>query len=304
MMNKLFSHGKLLISSEYVILDGAIALAIPTKLGQELLFEEKQDNQPIIYWESLCQGNLWLKTKINYHNWQIIETNNNEASIFIRNVLKQIQELSPLKFNGNISYIFKSNLEFPQNFGLGSSSTLLNNLAQWANIDAYLLNQRVLGGSGYDIAVAKEAQPILYQTKQGKKIITPIYFSPKFKDELIFIHLNQKQNSREGISLYQSKTKSEMLISEFSTLTKKIISCEDIEQFSEIINLHEDLLSKFLGLTKVKDLYFSNCPVFIKSLGAWGGDFILTRKFENYHNYFIQKGFKNIFTWEELILHP
>lgn len=303
MMNRIFSHGKLLISSEYVILDGALALAIPTKLGQELFFKETKDNSPFVFWESYCQGKLWLKTKINYLSWEIIETTNHEASAFILNVLKEIQKAAPHKFDGETLYTFKANLEFPQDFGLGSSSTLLNNLAQWANIDAYLLNEKVLGGSGYDIAIAKEAQPILYQITLGEKRVSPILFSPKFKDELIFIHLNQKQNSREGIRLYHSKKKSESLIMKFSKITEQIISCDNIERFSEIMNLHEDLLSEFLDLKKVKDLYFSDCPVFIKSLGAWGGDFVMTRKFTNYEDYFTQKGFNKIFTWEEMILN-
>jgi mevalonate kinase len=31
-----YSHGKLLITSEYAVLDGAKALALPTRLGQKL----------------------------------------------------------------------------------------------------------------------------------------------------------------------------------------------------------------------------------------------------------------------------
>lgn len=41
-MNTIFSHGKLLLSSEYVILDGALALAIPTQMGQSFSFEEEK----------------------------------------------------------------------------------------------------------------------------------------------------------------------------------------------------------------------------------------------------------------------
>ena len=35
-----FSKGKLLLTSEYFVLDGALSLAIPTKLGQDLLVEK------------------------------------------------------------------------------------------------------------------------------------------------------------------------------------------------------------------------------------------------------------------------
>jgi mevalonate kinase len=38
-MQTFYSHGKLLISAEYAVLDGALALALPTKFGQSLHIE-------------------------------------------------------------------------------------------------------------------------------------------------------------------------------------------------------------------------------------------------------------------------
>ena len=301
-MNYFFSHGKLLLTSEYMILDGALALAIPTQFGQKLTIQEIEDAQSLIIWESLCQNQLWVKTKINYKNWKILESNLTDSALFIMNIIKEIQKLSSDKFKKNTSYLIKSNLEFPQNFGLGSSSTLLTNLAKWAKINPFELNENILGGSGYDIAVAQNSSAILYQVKDKIRHIENINFSPKFKNELLFIHLNQKQNSREGIKLYHSKNKSQQLIQEFSEITKSIVQCNDINSFSELINLHEKKLSQFLGLKTAKEIYFPDCPVFIKSLGAWGGDFIMSRKFNGYQKYFKEKGFESIFTWQDLIL--
>ena len=301
-MNYFFSHGKLLLTSEYMILDGALALAIPTQFGQKLTIQEIEDAQSLIIWESLCQNQLWVKTKINYKNWKILESNLTDSALFIKNIIKEIQKLSSDKFKKNTSYLIKSNLEFPQNFGLGSSSTLLTNLAKWAKINPFELNENILGGSGYDIAVAQNSFAILYQIKDKIRHIEKINFSPKFKNELLFIHLNQKQNSREGIKLYHSKNKSQQLIQEFSEITKSIVQCNDINSFSELMNIHEKKLSQFLGLKTAKEIYFSDCPVFIKSLGAWGGDFVMSKKFDGYQKYFTQKGFKNVFTWQNLIL--
>ena len=301
-MNYFFSHGKLLLTSEYMILDGALALAIPTQFGQKLTIQEIEDAQSLIIWESLCQNQLWVKTKINYKNWKILESNLTDSALFIMNIIKEIQKLSSDKFKKNTSYLIKSNLEFPQNFGLGSSSTLLTNLARWAKITPFELNENILGGSGYDIAVAQNSSAILYQIKDKIRHIEKINFLPKFKNELLFIHLNQKQNSREGIKLYHSKNKSQLLIQEFSEITKSIVQCNDINSFSELMNIHEKKLSQFLGLKTAKEIYFSDCPVFIKSLGAWGGDFVMSKKFDDYQKYFTQKGFKNVFTWQNLIL--
>lgn len=301
-MNHFFSHGKLLLTSEYIILDGALALAIPTQLGQGLILEEIEDAQSLITWESFCQNQPWVKTKINYKTWEILESNLTDSALFIMKIMKEIQKLSSNKFKKNTSYLIKSNLEFPQNFGLGSSSTLLTNLSKWAKINPFELNENILGGSGYDVAIAQNSSAILYQIKDEIRHIEQIHFSPKFKEELLFIHLNQKQNSREGIQLYRSKSKSQPLIQEFSEITKSIVQCNDINNFSELMNLHEKKLSQFLELKTAKEIYFPDCPVFIKSLGAWGGDFIMSRKFNGYQKYFKEKGFESIFTWQDLIL--
>lgn len=301
MKNHFFSPGKLLLTSEYVILDGAKGLALPTKWGQELETEEIEDGQHIIFWETYHQDKLWLKIKIDYSNWNIIETYLEDAAQFIVKVLKNCQEKSTIKFHKNDSYILKSNLQFPPDFGLGSSSTLLNNLADWTAVDAFWLNDASLGGSGYDIAVAQEKSPILFMKGESGNIIQPVTYNPSFKDDLLFVYLNQKQNSREGISLYRSKNKSETLIDQFTRITDKVLECNTIEEFSELMTLHEKELSHFLGIIPCKEKYFKNCPSFIKSLGAWGGDFILTSKFRDYQNYFLNLGYKYFFDYNFLI---
>ena len=300
-MSSIFSPGKLLLTSEYVVLDGALALAVPTKWGQEFFVDEISDGKSVIIWEALHEGKPWLNAEINYQSWEILNCNLQQPAEFILKVLKNVQQLSLIKFKDNCSYRLKTNLQFPANYGLGSSSTLMNNLAEWAKINPYQLNEMSLGGSGYDIAVAKEKSAILYQIINDEKSVRAIDYNPKFKDELIFIHLNQKQDSREGIQLYHSKLKSPELIQEFSSLTKEVLKCEDLEKFSHLMEVHEQKLSTFLGIETVKEKYFENCPVFIKSLGAWGGDFVLTSKFPGFETYFQGKGFSTIFSWKDLI---
>ncbi|TXF76235.1 GYDIA family GHMP kinase [Chryseobacterium sp.] len=300
-MGKIFSPGKLLLTSEYVVLDGALALAVPTQLGQEFFFEEFADEKSLIRWEAFHQGILWLKVELSHQNWEIITSNLREPGEFILKVLQNAQRLSGSTFQKGISYHLKTNLQFPADYGLGSSSTLMNNLAEWANVDPYRLNELSLGGSGYDIAVAREKAAVLYQNLPERKV-KKINFSPEFRNELLFIHLNRKQNSREGINLYKSKEKSKELVEEFSSLTLEIIKCETPEKFSELMEVHEQKLSDFLGIPTVKEKYFADAPVFVKSLGAWGGDFVLTSKFPGFKAYFRDKGFSSVFAWSELVL--
>ncbi len=296
----IFSHGKLLLTSEYVVLDGALALALPTKWGQEFFVSEHPDGKSLINWTALHQGKFWLNAIIDYQNGKVVSTNIPESAAFVLKVLMKVKELSFFQLKDDSSYSIKTDLQFPANFGLGSSSTLMNNLAQWAEIDAFELNETCLGGSGYDIAVAQERSAILYQN-QPERIVKKIDFNPSFKNDLIFIHLNQKQNSREGINLYRSKEKSPQLIEEFSTLTKRVLQVQTLEEFSEFMMLHEKKLSEFLGIETVKEKYFETCPSFVKSLGAWGGDFVMSSKFSGYENYFSGKGFSSVFNYEDLI---
>lgn len=290
-----------MLTSEYVALDGALVLAVPTKTGQEFFFEEYDDGNSTVFWEAYHQDRLWLSAEINYTTWNIITAKIPKAAEFIVNVLRKIQQLSSQKFQNRISYKLKTNLQFPANFGLGSSSTLMNNLAEWSGTDPYQLNELCLGGSGYDIAVAHEKSAVLFSNNEGNKSIQKVEYKPPFSDQIIFIHLNKKQNSRAGISLYKSRQKSPELISEFSDITQQIFETKSLATFSELLTLHEEKLSQYLDLITVKEKYFTDCPVFVKSLGAWGGDFIMSRKFEGFREYFREKWFSNILEWDELI---
>ena len=73
-MQKYYSNGKLLLSGEYLILDGAYGLALPTSLGQEMIVSNG-NLDGVLSWESLDKkGDDWFKgsyslpdlTLINY----------------------------------------------------------------------------------------------------------------------------------------------------------------------------------------------------------------------------------------------
>ena len=49
-----YSHGKLLLSGEYVVLDGALSLAIPTKYGQSLILESIEESK--FLWKSFDEN--------------------------------------------------------------------------------------------------------------------------------------------------------------------------------------------------------------------------------------------------------
>ena len=59
------SNGKILLCSEYLILEGAKAIALPSKLTQDLQVTECQNE--IIEWQSFDENNdLWFEEKFYF----------------------------------------------------------------------------------------------------------------------------------------------------------------------------------------------------------------------------------------------
>jgi len=196
-------------------------------------------------------------------------------------------------------------LTFPKNWGLGTSSTLIYSVAKWAEVNAFVLLGKTFGGSGYDIACAGAERNILYSKINGVAEWSNCKFNPLFKHQLYFVFLGKKQNSREGIAHYRKMDKKESLVAEFSFFTKKILECKAFSKFEKLLEQHENLVSITLNLQKVKNLYFDDYWGSVKSLGAWGGDFVLVtsnRSETETRKYFNDKGFEVFIKYEEMIL--
>jgi mevalonate kinase len=302
MAREFYSNGKLLITGEYAVLDGAKAWAIPTKYGQSLIVIETESKN--IEWTSLDdKGRVWFEAKYDLESMTEISSSNSEISKTLHKTLIETQKLNPHFLADGLGYTIESKLTFPKDWGLGSSSTLINNIAQWANINPYQLLENTFGGSGYDIACAQHNTPIIYQLENRKPSVEEVNFNPDFTDQLFFIHLNKKQNSREGISQYrQLNFSTEELVNSIGDITSKMASCHDLVTFETLMDQHETILSKTLKTPTVKKSLFDEYTGSIKSLGAWGGDFILVTGDKASMAYFKQKGYSTIIPYSEMIL--
>jgi len=301
-MQTFYSHGKLLISAEYAVLDGALALALPTKFGQFLSVETTSENT--ILWKSISnEGVVWFEAEFKIDaDLKISTTDTSAIAQRLLQVLNVLQQLNPTHFEAQKGYLLTSTLEFPENWGLGSSSTLINNLAQWAEVDAFELLERTFGGSGFDIACAQQASGILYQLKEGTPSIKPVNFSPPFLEALFFVHRNQKQNSRDGIASYKTHTKNQTLdFSELNGLTLDLLNCTDLKTFESLLEQHERYISTLIQQPPLKEVLFSDYKGAIKSLGAWGGDFFLATGNATAMDYFKSKGFTTVVGYSEMI---
>ena len=297
-----YSNGKLLLTGEYVVLDGAVSLAIPTKFGQSLIVEPL--NEPKIKWKSLDEhGDIWYEDTFSIKDLKSERQNHpHEISQRMIQILGATQQLNPEFLETGEGYRIITQLNFPRNWGLGTSSTLINNIASWAKIDAYQLLEKTFGGSGYDIACAQNNRPISYQLLSNEPIVNQVEFHPNFKDHIFFVYLNKKQNSREGIAHYKSNnSRITEEIDAINEITKRMIHCENLFEFQILIDKHEEIISNILSQKSIKEALFKDFIGSIKSLGAWGGDFVMVASQKNPSDYFKSKGFETILSYEELI---
>lgn len=311
-IHKYYSNGKLLLTGEYVVLDGALSLALPSTYGQYLSVTKTESKK--MTWESRDDYNsTWFKTTLNADvlktlntdadTTTIVESSSNKEIVkTLLKILAAAKSLNPSFLNDD-GYEITTTLTFPRNWGLGSSSTLINNIARWANIDAYQLLWKSFPGSGYDIACAQQQQPVLYRVNNKKPVVKPVEFYPPFADQLYFVHLNKKQNSREGIQRYQNRKENKVdVINTISDITKKITATKTLNDFETLITEHETLIAGLLQLPKIKDRLFSDYFGTIKSLGAWGGDFILATGNKETLSYFKTKGFSTVIPYDQMVI--
>ena len=300
-MKTFYSNGKLLLTSEYLVLDGALALAIPTKFGQSLTVKNLANHE--IIWKSHDhQGTIWFEGRfsISQNNIKHVTSSDIEISNRLLQILNAAKKLNVSFLN--TGFEVTTTLNFQKNWGLGTSSTLINNIAQWAQIDPYKLLGLTFGGSGFDVACAQNNTPITYQLNNSIRLVNLIDFNPPFKSHLYFVYLNRKQNSRESIASYKQKMTSQDAIEKASRLTQNIIQAKDLKTFCNLIEAHEILISNLLNINPIKQMLFPNFKGSIKSLGGWGGDFILAVSQDNPLSYFESKGFKTVIPYSEMVL--
>lgn len=304
MKKTFYSNGKLLITGEYLVLDGAQAFALPTKQGQNLIIEEGKKDQ--IQWKSFdFDGTIWFEDTVLFE--EIISGKTSDTSSVKSTLIEILHEgykMNPNFLNTEEGYKVSTELTFPRNWGLGTSSTLINNIAQWLQIDAFTLLKNSFGGSGYDIGCAQNNCPIVFEIKARQPTVKHIEFHPEFTKDLYFVYLNKKQNSKTAIEAYQKNKKTNLaeIITATNNLTKAAYQAKTLADFETVLREHENNLSAILETPTVQAQLFPDFEGTIKSLGAWGGDFVLAASTTNPTAYFNAKGFDTVIPFEEMIL--
>ncbi|KFF16250.1 GYDIA family GHMP kinase [Flavobacterium hydatis] len=304
MKTTFYSNGKLLITGEYLVLDGAKAFALPTKFGQNLIVAQGENQE--IQWKSYDADNqIWFQDTITFA--EIIDNPEPETETVkttLINILHEAYILNPEFITQSEGYQISTQLTFPKNWGLGTSSTLLNNIAQWTKIDAFTLLKNSFGGSGYDIACAQNNTPILYHLQQDLPIVEKIDFKPEFSQNLHFVYLNKKQSSKAAISAYYNNKNNNLakIIISNDKITQTVIQAKTGKEFAKALATHEAEMSNVLEMQTIKERLFPDFDGVIKSLGAWGGDFVMAISKDDPTEYFTTKGYETIIPYNEMIL--
>jgi mevalonate kinase len=226
-----------------------------------------------------------------------------------QNTAKRLQEILIFATKENPFFLLeggkvKTYLEFNNLWGLGSSSTLIVNIASWAKINPYKLLNSSFGGSGYDVACGLADGPIFYSKKQSNPKVESIFLSPIFFEKLYFVYLNQKVDSQKAVRDFDLNKVNTRIIKKLDNLTEEMSSTYDINKFKNAMEEHEKIIGSMIKKRPIKDVLFSNFTGSIKSLGAWGGDFILVTENEDRdtEKYFKKMGYNTVIPWKEMSL--
>jgi mevalonate kinase len=298
------SQAKLMVSGEYLVLKGARSLALPLKFGQKLTVSVIE-GESMLRWKSMIKDKIWFSTSILLPDFRVKESNFAEISAMLCKILLAAKTLNPGFLVSRKEFLATSVMDFDPEWGMGSSSSLISNIAYWADCDPFRLNGLIFNGSGCDVACARSSAPIVYELRDDKPFYRKADFHPSFRHQLYFVYLNRKQNSQRSIQELDRAAIPASDIQTISELAIGLVSAHNIETFQLMMDQHEEIIGKIIHQVPIKALHFNDFNGSVKSLGAWGGDFILAASSaseEYVRNYFINKNLTTIFKYNEIVL--
>ena len=294
------SHGKLMITGEYFVLHGAKSLLLPTKFFQDMTVSTFNE-EALVLWESYDQNNnKWFSAEFDLPNLSIRGSETKEKN-FLKKILDFVAKKKPNIFENNSGLNFKTRMDFNRSWGLGSSAILINNLSNYFGLDPFEVSKNVTNSSGADIASTKISKPIIFSVNDKKPYYKEVHFNPPFSKNLLFVYLNKKQISEKEVEKFKKIRIEDDEIRTISEITNQVLRCKKIDDFNDLIEKHESIISSKIKKETVKNSLFKDFNGSIKSLGAWGGDFVLACGHNNLKNYFKNKGFGISYSFNEML---
>jgi mevalonate kinase len=294
-----FAHGKLLLTSEYVVLDGVPGLAVPTVLGQRLEATEEVGSS-ILHWSAVdSDGRVWLDGLLERTpgGWKASD----DALEPVAQLLNATEKIGQRTLPGGQ---IRTQLEFPSNYGWGSSSTLISLVAQWQGIDVLALHFATQNGSGYDAVCATASGPLWYRKTADQTAewhSTSLAHWPH--DSLYLVHLGHKQQSAADVVRYRSLTPSLSDLKGIEKAARALFEATTFDTWGHAAREHETRMAALLGRTPVSEGALQGYPHACKSLGAWGGDFVLVQVADGSDlQWFKDQGFSTAVPWKTSVV--
>lgn len=298
-----YSNGKILLTGEYAVMFGAKALAFPLKYGQEMTVRSISGNT--ISWNAFSNYNLWFEARYRLPDLYIEETNDIDKALFLKRILSALFQMAPMLLSSGYQINTKAN--FDVNWGFGTSSTLISNLAFWAKVNPFELFYAVSDGSGYDIACSRSIAPIIFERNLNRPVIQSVNYNKSFMDSLYLVYSGKKKFTEKHLSEFLSQYHSSgEYIEKISAITEDIVRAKNLDEFVFLVQEHERITGQMLQKEPVQKSFFRDFNGAIKSLGAWGGDFYLAATpngHEYVRHYFEQFGLSVILPFEKTILN-
>jgi hypothetical protein len=290
-----------------VVLRGATALALPLRKGQAMEIEFVPGEEILIRWTASDIEEVWFEATISKQDtFVLVESTDARIDERLLYLLNTALEMNPEFLTEKGTYNCDCRIMFERHWGWGTSSTLFSNLAWWARVDPYEFNRKVGSGSGYDIACARAESAILFRLTGEGPEVDPVDFFPWFHHHLLFVYLGKKADTEEEIKRFKMRgPELGEAVQEISEISEMLYQTRDLEEFIDGLRRHEDIMSELLGREPVGKTLFPDFNGAVKSLGAWGGDFILAASTGSEHmirDYFTAKGYSVHFNWDEIIL--
>lgn len=261
------SSGKLLLSGEYTVLQGAQAVAVPTMLGQSLRFQARPA-QAELHWQAKDhRGGVWLEARFD----AALNLLEKKGPVdLLQKLLNHCFENGlPKAFYGQVL----TQLEFPQAWGLGSSSSFTHLIAQWTGKPLMPLYRSAFQGSAYDVFCAEAQAPILYRLQEEHAHFHPVNLPACFA-ETYLVYLGQKKDSQHAVLDFQNKAIRAAALQEIDRLSGALLQLKSPSALQEWMQTHEKLTGSLLQQAPIGESRFRDFAGTVKSLGAWGGDFI------------------------------
>jgi len=289
------AHGKLLLTGEYAITQSALGIAMPTSFGQHLSLES-YDGPEHVLWEALDHKNQQWFTAGFDHEGRLLHCSSAAMAEKLQGFLAPVRNSNAW----NAPVRVQTKVDFPRLWGLGTSSTLCVLLAQWAEVDA-LSYRELHGGSGYDLACAQATGAISYGLKDGNPEVDSVQL-PQAMQSVVFVYRGAKQQTDSSLKLVGRKPFSTAQCDEISALSEAFLKANSQDELESIIEQHELLIANHLGLERAIEGPFKGIHGQVKSLGGWGGDFVMLTRLEENRQWLEANAFNTIIPFETMAL--